>query len=96
MRQGTAMRPAVVGQQAKEGRPQAARQAARQAQKAARQAQKAARQAHQVREAAQKLRQEARQAQPQAHQTSMLWQNKWPQYWALRKAAAEAATLLPL
>ena len=92
MRQGTAMRPAVVGQQAKEGRPQAARQAARQAQKAARQAQKAA---HQVREAAQKLRQEARQAQPQAHQTSMLWQDKWPQYWALGKAAA-AGTLLPL
>ena len=91
MRQGTAMRPAVVGQQAKEGRPQAARQA----QKAARQAQKAARQAHQVRQAAQKLRQGARQAQPQAHQTSMLWQNKWPQYWAFRKAAA-AGTLLPL
>ena len=90
MRQGAAMRlrPAFVGQQAKEGR---------QAQKAARQAQKVARQAHQVREAAQKLRQEARQAQPQAHQTSMLWQNKWPQYWALRKAVAAAAgTLLPL
>ena len=95
MRQAVATRPAVVGHQTKAGRPQAARQAARQAQKAARQAQKAARQAHQVREAAQKLRQEARQAQPQAHQTSMLWQNKWPQYWALRKAAA-AGTLLPL
>ena len=76
-RQGAmvAMRPApaLVGQ-AKEGRPQAARQAARQAQKAARQAQKAARQAHQVQEAAQKLRHQAR--QPQAHQTSMLWQDK--------------------
>ncbi len=87
MRQGPTT--AVVGQ-AKEGRQA---QAAHQAQAAARQAQKAARQAHQVREAAQKLRQEAR--QPQAHQTSMLWQNKWPQYWAFRKAAA-AGTLLPL
>ena len=69
MRQGTAMRPAVIGQQAKEGRPQAARQAARQAQKAARQAQKAARQAQK----------EARQAQgagqPHLHQPRRLSQH---------------------